>query len=290
MKTYISMIKSLLLISTLIGIISLNSCVSTHKYEEMVAHRDSLSVSNDSLSMVINDYIAKIQQKDKEIQQLTTANLRMNSELFTTKKNYDQLKANSNSETKTLLSNLEDLQLTLLDRELKIKDINAKLKSRDEKIQKIKEQLKTALLGFEGSGLSIDIKDGKVYVSLSNQLLFATGSTTIDKKGLEAIKFLSEVVNNTSDISILVEGHTDNQVVGGGSRFKDNWELSVLRATEVVKFMQEVGKVEPTRLSASGRGEYLPLEAGDSPEARAKNRRTEVIIIPKLDILYNILD
>lgn len=269
---------------------SLSSCISTSKYEAMTFSKDSLQTLHDSLELVIKDYITKIEKKDREIEQLMLANTKINSELLSVKKNYDQLKSTTGQETRTLLTKVEELQGELLDREMKIKEIMNKLKARDEKIKLIQDQLKTALLGFKDSGLTIELKDGKVYVSLSNQLLFATGSTSIDKEGLDALKSLSEVVNNTTDISILVEGHTDNQAVSGNSRFKDNWELSVLRATEVVKFMQTEGKVDPTRLTASGRGEYFPIEAGDSKEARAKNRRTEVIIIPKLDVLYNILE
>lgn len=279
------------IVSILFSILmSLSSCVSTSKYEAMTYSRDSLQTLHDSLELVIKDYISKIEKKDREIEQLMLANTKMNSELLSVKKNYDQLKSTTGQETRTLLTKVEELQGELLDREMKIKEIMNKLKARDEKIKLIQDQLKTALLGFKDSGLTIELKDGKVYVSLSNQLLFETGSTSIDKQGLEALKSLSEVVNNTTDISILVEGHTDNQVVSGNNRFKDNWELSVLRATEVVKFMQTEGKVDPTRLTASGRGEYFPIEAGDSKEARAKNRRTEVIIIPKLDVLYNILE
>ena len=149
--------------------------------------------------------------------------------------------------------------------------------------------MSNALKGFEGSGLKVHEKDGKVYVSMDDKLLFASGSWTINEQGLKAIKQLAQVLENETDISVNIEGHTDNVPYRGSGQVKDNWDLSVMRATSVVKALLQSGNIAPTRLSASGRSEYLPLDENNTPEARAKNRRTEIILTPNLDQLFQLI-
>ena len=154
----------------------------------------------------------------------------------------------------------------------------------------LKSRLTDALLGFTKKGLTIDLREGKVYVSLSNQLLFKSGSIQIDPKGKDALVDLSKVLNENIDINILVEGHTDDQAVKGSShRFKNNWELSVLRATEVVKFLQK-NDVLPSRIIASGRGEFMPIDTSDTKSGRATNRRTEIILTPNMEEIFEIIE
>ncbi|MOA16341.1 putative lipoprotein YiaD precursor [compost metagenome] len=144
-------------------------------------------------------------------------------------------------------------------------------------------------MGFQESGLTVSVKDGKVYVSLTDKLLFDTGSIVIDGKGKEALDELAKVLKTQTDINILVEGHTDNARVRNLGQIKDNWDLSVLRATSVVRYLTEVQKLEPIKLEAAGRGEFMPVTSESTPEAKSKNRRIEIIISPKLDELYNLL-
>ena len=138
-------------------------------------------------------------------------------------------------------------------------------------------------------GLSVEVKNGKVYVSLTDKLLFDTGSIIIDAKGKEALAELAKVLITQPDISILVEGHTDNARVLNLGQIKDNWDLSVLRATSVVRYLTDVHKLEATRVEAAGKGEYAPLALDNSQQSRSKNRRIEIVLSPKLDELYQLI-
>jgi len=135
----------------------------------------------------------------------------------------------------------------------------------------------------------VKLKDGKVYVSLSEQLLFKSGSTKVDPKGQEALKKLATVLQEQKDVNVVVEGHTDNVPMRGTGAIQDNWDLSALRATEIARLLANNG-VTPARITASGRSQYVPVAANDSAPNRAMNRRTEIILTPKLDELFQILD
>jgi chemotaxis protein MotB len=174
-------------------------------------------------------------------------------------------------------------------KEQRINEMQAILAQKDAEVKALKDKVANALKGFEGSGLNVYEKDGKVYVSMDDKLLFASGSWEINEQGLKAIKQLAQVLENEKDISVLIEGHTDNVPYRGSGQVKDNWDLSVMRATSVVKALLANGNIEPVRLSASGRSEYLPLDENNTPEARAKNRRTEIILTPNLDQLFQLI-
>ncbi len=185
---------------------------------------------------------------------------------------------------------LEEKKRSLADRERRIKELEDILAKKDAAVRAIKEKLQKALLGFEKQGLSIEQKNGKVYVSLEERLLFQSGSYTVGNNGVKVLKELAKVLEENKDINVLVEGHTDNVPYRSSGALKDNWDLSVKRATSVVKIITTNSRTEPSRLTAAGRGEYLPLESGNSAEARKKNRRIEVILTPKLDELFQILE
>lgn len=296
--------KVLLVLTLIIMASSLNSCfVSQSKYDYAIFQRDSLQNKVDSLNTVIKERDSKIDELknrivvlDNDVSTLKQTMNRLENEMLNAKENYLKLKSTASNETQSYMNQIEEqqkkiaqLQKQIAEKEGKIADVLRQLNAREAKMKELREKIEKSLLGFKESGLSVYVKDNKVYVSLSNQLLFASGSTQIDKKGQEALKNLADVLNTQSDINVLVEGHTDNQAVTGTTRFKDNWELSVLRATEVVKYLTVDGAVDATRVTASGRGEYFPIEAGDSKEVRAKNRRTEIILSPKLDILFEMI-
>ena len=177
----------------------------------------------------------------------------------------------------------------LMLKEQRINEMQSILAQKDAEVKALKEKVMNALKGFEGSGLNVYEKGGKVYVSMDDKLLFASGSWTLNEQGLNAIKQLAKVLENEKDISVLIEGHTDNVPYRGSGQIKDNWDLSVMRATAVVKALLENGDIAPVRLSASGRSEYLPLDENNTPEARAKNRRTEIILTPNLDELFQLI-
>lgn len=177
----------------------------------------------------------------------------------------------------------------LLLKEQRINEMQAILAQKDAEVKALKDKVLNALKGFEGSGLNVYEKDGKVYVSMDDKLLFASGSWNLNERGLNAIKELAKVLENEPDITVLIEGHTDNVPYRGSGQIKDNWDLSVMRATSVVRALLQNGNIEPVRLSASGRSEYLPLDEANTAEARAKNRRTEIILTPNLDQLFQLI-
>lgn len=185
---------------------------------------------------------------------------------------------------------LDQLNEELKKREARVNELEQVLKSKDEAVNNLKKILSDALLGFEGKGLTITQKNRKVYVSMDESLLFASGSTNVEAKGAEALKKLAKVLEQNTDINILIEGHTDDVPMIGKGEIKDNWDLSVMRATSIVKIIIKNSKIDPKRLSAAGRGEYFPLDPSKTPEARKKNRRTEIILTPKLDELFKVLN
>lgn len=187
------------------------------------------------------------------------------------------------------LDSLNQLSGALLAREAKVQELQSIINKKDSAVNALKQRITAALLGFENKGLTITHKNGKVYVSLENELLFKSGSYIVGKKGKEALKQLAQVLNENPDINISVEGHTDTDKYSGSGALKDNWDLSVVRATQIVKILEGYG-VDSKRLTASGRGEFQPLDEGDSKEAKRKNRRTEIILTPKLDELFDMLE
>ena len=175
-------------------------------------------------------------------------------------------------------------------REARVSELEAILKQKDDATNELRKKLSDALLGFEGKGLTITQKNGKVYVSMDESLLFASGSTTVETKGVEALKKVAKVLEQNPDINVMIEGHTDDVPMVGKGEIKDNWDLSVMRATSIVKIIVKNSDVDPKRLTASGRGEYYPIDPAKTPEARKKNRRTEIILTPKLDELFKVLE
>ncbi len=184
---------------------------------------------------------------------------------------------------------LDSLNALLLKREQRVRELERALAAKDSAVLALQTKVKNALAGFEGKGLTITQKNGKVYVSMDEKLMFATGSTTVQKGGIDALVALAKVLVANPDINIMVEGHTDNVPMKGSGEIKDNWDLSVMRATSVTKILILNG-VAATRLTAAGRGEHFPVAPNDTPENKAKNRRTEIILIPNLDDLFKILE
>ena len=183
---------------------------------------------------------------------------------------------------------LDSLQRNLIEREGKLAELQSLLKHKDSAANALKSQLTNALLGFETSDLTVEQRNGKVYVSMAEKLLFKSGSTTVDTKGVDALKKLAAVLRSNSDLTINVEGHTDNVPLTGKGAIKDNWDLSVLRATSIIRILTDNGVV-PKQIIASGRGEYFPVSANSSSEGKAKNRRTEIVLSPRLEELMKVI-
>ncbi|SFQ68964.1 OmpA family protein [Hymenobacter arizonensis] len=175
-------------------------------------------------------------------------------------------------------------------REARLTELTKALAEKDKAVNDLRARVSKALLSFNSSDLQVKLKDGKVYVSLSEQLLFKSGSTKVDPKGQEALKQLAAVLQEQKDVNVVVEGHTDNvPITRGTAGLTDNWDLSTLRATEIARLLTS-GGVAPARVTASGRGQFVPVASNDTPANKAMNRRTEIILTPKLDDLFQILD
>ena len=278
------MIKKQHILSAFIALLFLSSCVvlSKKKYEALLSQKDSLNVG-------WNEAQVKIQSLEELISSLRTDTATLHAKIADKEqqleglnKNYATLSSNSSSEISKLAADLKK-------REARLKEVEEILRKRDEATNALKDKLQKALLGFTESGLTVEIKNGKVYVSLTDKLLFSTGSIVIDDKGKQALQELAKVLNTQPDINIAVEGHTDNQKVGNLGQIKDNWDLSVLRATSVVRYLTELQSLTPERLTATGKGQYQPIELGNSADARSRNRRIEIVLSPKLDELYNLI-
>ncbi|MCC6571994.1 MAG: OmpA family protein [Chitinophagales bacterium] len=179
----------------------------------------------------------------------------------------------------------------LQEREKKIAELQQLLTEQKTKSEALKEAIKKALTDFSAGELSVYTKDGKVYVSMSDKLLFKSGSTTVESKGVEALGKLSEVLKKNADILITIEGHTDNvPYISSGGLIKDNWDLSLMRSSSVLHILTDKYKVNPVQIIASGRGEFSPISSNATADGKARNRRTEIIITPKVDKLLQMME
>jgi chemotaxis protein MotB len=185
---------------------------------------------------------------------------------------------------------LEEMQYEVQKRNERLAELESALQEKDAMMAELKNKVSDALLGFENNGLTITQRNGMVYVSMEEKLLFQTGSYAVDPRGVEALENLGRVLERNPDIHIMVEGHTDNVPYRSSSgQIQDNWDLSVKRATSIVRILLDHSNIDPKRITASGRGEFYPIEPNTTSEARQKNRRTEIILTPDLEKLYQLL-
>jgi chemotaxis protein MotB len=266
---------------------TLHSCVmlSPKKYKAMLADRDSLQNRTSTLEAEISSLQADTARLHHEIAELKGKYQDLDDKYSTLDRNYAALNSNYNASS----SKVSQLSTDLQAREARLKQVEDILHKQDEASKALKDRLQQALLGFQQSGLTVDIRNGKVYVSLADKLLFPSGSIVINERGKAALQQLAAVLNKQPDITIAVEGHTDDKKVINLGQIKDNWDLSVLRATSVVRYLTETENVDPHRLTATGKSQFQPNDPANTDEARAKNRRIEIILSPKLDELYNLI-
>lgn len=296
------------------------ACVPARKYEEADQRAKALQQEADAANKRALDAqtsmeeqggrLAELTKRVGELERDTTVlgtSLRkmtvqydkinaLNDELLN---KYNALLAGNSSENRKLLTDLEAMRLDLQNKEDSVNALakgmaekqaalaalQAEIDAKDVAMKDLKGRVSQALSGFEGKGLTVEHRNGRIYVSMDNKLLFPSGSVAVDAKGREAISKLAKAIENEKDLSILVEGHTDTDKIAGGSTYKDNWDLSVMRATSVVRIIQESSKTDPVRITAAGRGEYVPVDPND----KAKNRRIDVVLIPDLKELYKLV-
>jgi len=243
----------------------------------------------DSLCTTLSD-------RNNEVYSLKKDTSNMKSNIKKLEKQYNDLFNDNTSQSdqfrtalKTKSNELAAKEKLLTERETALNDLRRVIARQDSITKRLNGILRDALLSFKSDELSVEIKNGKVYVSLSDKLLFKSGSAAIEAKGLDAIKVLADVLNKNKDIDILVEGHTDSNPIKT-ALYSDNWDLSVARAISIVRILTNEYKITPTRLTASGKGEFSPRATNATPEGRASNRRTEIILSPKLDEIMKLLN
>ena len=239
------------------------------KYESAQANLESLQASYDALEANSSASIAANSKKNREL----LAELEVKQAALAANK--EALEAER--------KRLEQLKRDLADRSNRIDELESLIAAKDANLRNLKEAISKALTDFEGKGLTVEQRDGKVYVSLENKLLFDSGSWTVGANGKTAVQQLGNVLGDNPDIAVLIEGHTDDVPYGGSGNLKGNWDLSAKRATAIVNILRENKEIDPKNLTAAGRGEYAPVAPNDTAENKAKNRRIEVILTPKLD-------
>ena len=185
---------------------------------------------------------------------------------------------------------LTRLNSNLQEREARVQELEDLIAKKDAAVTELKNQIKAALVGFEDKGITVEQRNGRVYVSMEAELLFASGSTKVGAEGKKAVIQLAKALQGQEDLTVLVEGHTDADKMSGTGAIKDNWELSAERATSVVRIMLSNSSLDPAILTAAGRGEFSPIADNGTPEGKAKNRRIEVVLTPNLDKLFEILE
>jgi len=252
-----------------------------------------LAIDTTTLGQDVRTTSAKLSEMDKEYQQLNayyknllTSSGKLNRDMA---QQQEQLLAIQQNLERTRKTN-DSLSTSLNEREKKVRELENVMAAKDKAVQDLKNSISSALLNFKENDLTVNVKNGKVYVSLAEQLLFASGSTEVDSKGVSALQQLAKAIKDKRDIHIMVEGHTDNVPISKKSQYmSDNWDLSVMRATSITKILTKAG-VSPNQVTAAGKGEFVPLAPNNTAQNKQKNRRTEIIITPNLDELFKILE
>jgi chemotaxis protein MotB len=248
----------------------LTSCVSSKKYNEALSREQSLIGQNTKL----NDEVVRLRG---QIENLQKDNARLISQIDEALQKYSQASGQANLTQKQL----EAEQKRLL-------ELRRLLQQQGEAVENLRKKMADALIGFNANELTVFTKNGRVYVSMQENLLFPSGSAVINEKGKAALQTVAQALNNNPDINVVVEGHTDSIPIR--RTFEDNWALSTARATSIVRILTNTYAVDPTRVTASGRSYFEPVDANSTPEGRQRNRRTEIILAPKLDQILELLE
>jgi chemotaxis protein MotB len=256
-----------------------------------------MTVQYDKINQLNDELMLKLKQKNLDskeetqnllvqLQQLQDILQKKEDDLKKMEKDLNAKKASLDE----LTAQYDDKDAALQKKSARVIELEGILSRKDSMVKALKDKVSNALKGFEGNGLTVVQKNGKVYVSMDEKLLFQSGKWEVDPKGQKALKELAGLLEKNTDINVMIEGHTDNVPFKGTGGVDDNWDLSAKRATAIVKIILGNSKVDAKRLIAAGRSSFLPVDAANTPEARTKNRRTEIILTPKLDELFKILE
>lgn len=252
-------------------------------YDEAVAERDQLRSDYAATKSNLDNLKASYEALEKNSSAAITKNSQKNRELLAQLEAKEQALASENER-------LEKLKKALEERSSRIAELENVIATKDAAMTQLKNAISRALTDFEGKGLTVEQRGGKVYVSMENKLLFQSGSWAVGTDGKTAVRSLGNVLAENPDIAVLIEGHTDNVPYSGNGALTSNWDLSTKRATAIVNILRENTAINPENLTAAGRGEYAPIASNTTEEGKAKNRRIEVILTPKLDELSRLLN
>jgi chemotaxis protein MotB len=301
------------------------SCVSSKKFNQLTSdfqeseqtvqslkeQSQNLKAQNTELQARVEkqiqdiaDLSEKLDEAGRNLKNSLQSNQRLSQDNTELDEQLKSLRTGSSEEIARLMDKLQQAQTDLQKREdilrtaqteleqrsRRMQELETALQQKEDAVKQLRQKVMDALLGFNDKGLTIHEKNGKVYVSLDEQLLFKTGQWEVDPKGQQALLNLAEVLGQNADINVLVEGHTDDVPMRGTGSVKDNWDLSVMRATAVTRILLRNKAIDPKRITSAGRGEFFPIDEAKTREARQKNRRTEIILTPRLDEIFRILE
>ena len=299
-----------------------SSCVSSKVYEELRDKYETLRDENESLMSRLDNHNNTVDHRsaglEKQLEKVNSAKSRLQMDLDALKKSYETLKnsydaleensssslsenlarnrellAELNEKEKRLAieaARIEEIKAALASRSARVEELEATIAVKEAQMKSLKNAISNALVNFEGKGLTVEQRDGKVYVSMENKLLFATGSWEVNVNGRQAVVELGKVLAENPEIAVLIEGHTDNVPYRSqGQGVDNNWDLSTKRATAIINILIENAEIPKENLTAAGRSEYAPIATNSTVEGKAKNRRIEVILTPKLDELNRLL-
>ena len=317
------MIKRLLILTLVI--FTSTSCVSSKLYKELegkysnlkndydTLNADSESVLSDKNTLqnqfdqLQSEYDATVLERNQLQQDVTALQKKydaLNDSYTALEQNSSKAIADNVQKNRELLAQLDaketalaaennrllKLEADMQERSQRIAELEALIASKDQAMRDLKDAISNALTAFEGKGLTVEQRDGKVYVSMENKLLFKSGSWAIGVDGRTAIEQLGTVLADNPEIAVLIEGHTDNDPFSSGGQIANNWDLSTKRATAIVQILNENDAINPESLTAAGRGEFAPIATNETNEGKARNRRIEVVLTPKLDEISKLLN
>ncbi|GGG39241.1 OmpA family protein [Bizionia arctica] len=252
-------------------------------YQEAISQRDKLQGDYNASKANLDNLKASYSALEKNSSSAIAENVSKNRELLAQLEAKEQALEAEKSRLETLKSELEI-------RSNRVAELESMIAAKDAAMTALKNAISKALVDFEGNGLTVEQRDGKVYVSMENKLLFESGSWSVGVEGKKAVMQLGSVLADNPDINVLIEGHTDNVPYSGNGILKSNWDLSTKRATAIVEILNDNPSINPGNLTAAGRGEYAPVATNDTSDGKAKNRRIEVILTPKLDEITKLLN
>ena len=252
-------------------------------YKETAARRDKLENDYSALQSNYDNLQTSYDALEKNSSASIAKNVQQNRELLAQLEAKEQALAAENTR-------LEELKKELQSRSQRVAELERVIAQKDESMHALKDAISRALTDFEGKGLTVEQRDGKVYISMENKLLFGSGSWAVGTEGRRAVNQLGTVLSANPDIAVLIEGHTDDVPYKGSGQLSGNWDLSTKRATAIVNILRENTAINPENLTAAGRGEFAPIASNSTAEGRAKNRRIEVVLTPKLDEISKLLN